>query len=56
MPGVEGGFSLGIRGVGGGGGGGNGEATVGDGGVVGGKFAAGIGIVAFFFKCSILSL
>jgi hypothetical protein len=54
MPGVEGAFSLGIRGAGGGGG--NGEAIFGDGGGVGGKVAVGIGIVAFVFKCWILSL
>jgi hypothetical protein len=54
MLGVVGAFSLGICGAGGGGG--NGEGTFGDGGGVWGKFAAGIGIVAFFFKCCILSL
>lgn len=49
MPGLEGAFSVGIRGAGGGGG--KGDEVFGDGGGVGGAFTVGIGMEAFFFMC-----
>ena len=55
IPGFEEACSLEVT-TGGGGGGGNGEEDVGVGGGVGRAAAVGVGMVAFFFKCWILSL